>query len=125
MKLMPKIKAARAVARFAVGEHSAVLYDSIEPAGRVEYAFLLTVFDAAKQVRLIVSSELNTMKSVLGGGSHYLCVFDDAGHSNLGDSDDWADDELFTARAIGVVHERLGRTQAGGGEESAVTGPAD
>jgi hypothetical protein len=106
---MPKIKAAQARAQFSLGDHKAVLYGDIVPAGRVEYAFLLTVFDPAKQVRFIISSEVNSMKPVMGGGSHYLCIFDDTGHSNLGDSDDWADEELFTGRALAIAYERLGQ----------------
>ncbi len=120
MPLMPKIKAARPLARFSVGTHTAVLYGEIEPAGRVQYAYLLTVFDPARQIKLIVSSEVNAMKPTMGGGSHYLCIFDDTGRLNLGDSDDWADEELFTARALGIIWERL--EQGGAGKTSTTPG---
>jgi hypothetical protein len=111
MQYMPKIKAAKALAQFKVADRPAVLYGDIESVGRVQYAYLFTVFDDAKQPILIISSELNSMRSVLGGGSHYLCIFDNAGHSNCGDSDDWADEELFTARALALAYERLPKLQ--------------
>jgi hypothetical protein len=113
MQLMPKIKAAKAIAQFAVGIHTAVLYGDIEPAGRVQYAYLMTVFDPQKQVKFIVSSEVNSMQPTMGGGSHYLCIFEETGRSNFGDSDDWADEELFTARALGIAWERLGQKDQG------------
>jgi hypothetical protein len=107
LPLMPKIKSAKPIAHFNVATHTAVLYAEIEPAGRVQYAYLLTVFDPTKQIKLIISSEVNSMQPTMGGGSHYLCIFDDTGRSNLGDSNDWADEELFTARALGIVWQRL------------------
>ena len=108
MQMMPRVKAAKARANFNFGSHTGTLFGDIEPAGRVQYAWLLVVYDkATKQPVFMVSSEVNSMATMMGGGSHYLCVFDENGRGNLGGSDDWADEELFTARALGVVYEKL------------------
>jgi hypothetical protein len=106
--MMPRVKAAKARANFNFGSHTATLFGDIQSIGRVEYAWLLVVYDGAtKQPSFIVSSEVNSMNSVAGGGSHFLCVFEESGRSILNGSDDWADEELFTARALGVVYEKL------------------
>jgi hypothetical protein len=42
------------------------------------------------------------------GESHFLCVFDEQGHHNLGDSNEWADPEKFEAAALKILAERLG-----------------
>jgi hypothetical protein len=44
-------------------------------------------------------------------------VFDEVGRGNLGDSDDWADEELFTGKALGIAYERFGQTQEHGEQE--------
>src|SRR3954470_18676970 len=108
MQMMPRVKGAKARANFNFGSHTATLFGDIQSVGRVQYAWLLVVYDVStKQPAFIVSSEVNSMALVAGGGSHFLCVFDDAGRSIIGGSDDWADEELFTARALGVVYEKL------------------
>ena len=108
MQLMPRVKAAKPYATFNFGSHTATLFGDIESIGRVQYAWLLVVYDGtSKQPVLIVSSEVNSMASVHGGGSHFLCIFDDAGRGIIEGSDDFADEELFTARALGVVYQKL------------------
>jgi len=108
MQIMPRVKAAKARASFNLGSHTATLFGDIQSVGRVQYAWLLVVYDVGtKQPAFIVSAEVNSMNSVAGGGSHFLCVFDESGRAILNGSDDWADEELFTARALGVVYEKL------------------
>jgi hypothetical protein len=46
------------------------------------------------------------MAKRFGGGSHFLGVFDGNGHINQGGSDDWADEEKFTARALQIIREK-------------------
>ena len=106
MQYTPKIKSDKPRANFNFGSHTATLYGDIVSVGRVQYTWLLVVFDALKHPALIVSAEVNSM-AAMGGGSHFLCVFEESGRGIVSGSDDWADEELFTARALGVVHEKL------------------
>ncbi len=70
---------------------------------------LVAVFEKdAKLPVLVVSSEVNTTAQVLGGGSNYLCVFDEDGHANMGSSDDWADPKQFFPKALQIAAGRLG-----------------
>src|SRR6187399_1949368 len=100
MQFIPRVTGAKPRANFNFGSHTATLFGDIESSGRVQYAWLLVVYDAQKQPTFIVSSEVNAMAPTLGGGSHYLCVFDASGRGIISGSDDWADEELFTARAL-------------------------
>jgi hypothetical protein len=88
--------------------HVAVSFDQIQSAGGIQYAYLVGVFDnATKQPVYFVSSEVNSMAE-LGGGSHFLCVFNGDTHANCGSSDDWGDAEKFFARAMSMVEEKFG-----------------
>ena len=92
--------------------HHAVLCGNIKSAGAIQYLCLLVVYDRATEKPIyIVASEANAMRDALGGGSHYLGVFDGNGHANLGDSDDWADPEKFAARALAIAARHLGLTR--------------
>jgi hypothetical protein len=52
------------------------------------------------------------MAEQLGGGSHFLGVFDEEGHKNLGSSDDWTELDKFTARALSITAEWLKVSEA-------------
>ena len=41
-------------------------------------------------------------------GSHFLCIFDERGHSNQGHSDDWGDMAAFEKAAMSILSQRLG-----------------
>lgn len=43
------------------------------------------------------------MATQLGGGSHFLCKFDENGHQNRGCSDDWSDMKKFFLEAIRIA----------------------
>jgi hypothetical protein len=107
MQFMPRVTGAKPRANFNFGSHTATLFGDIQSSGRVQYTWLLVVYDAQKQPVFIVSSEVNAMAPTMGGGSHFLCVFDASGRGILSGSNDWADEELFTGRALGVVYEKL------------------
>jgi hypothetical protein len=78
----------------------------------VKFEYLLVILDNAKQEPVyFVSSEVNEMAALLGGGSHALCVFDGDGHANMGFSDDWADENAFLAEAGRLARERFGPRQ--------------
>ena len=98
--------------RAAVGPlgpaHTALLFDGIESAGLVKYAFLVLVFDdQTRQPVCFVASEENA-GAAFGGGSHVLGLFPGDGHMNLGSSDDWADAAKFFPKAIAVAAGQLG-----------------
>src|SRR5207247_7185482 len=62
--------------RFQIGKHTAVLLGDIERAGSVEYHYIMAVFDENQQPCYFVASEVNSMVKTLGGGSHFLGLFD-------------------------------------------------
>lgn len=107
MKYIPAIASANPIQQFQFGKYSAVLLDDIESAGVVEYRFVLVVFDDTEQPCYFVASEVNATAKTFGGGSHFLGVFDEDGHSSYGSSDDWADESKFTAEAMRIVRERF------------------
>jgi hypothetical protein len=89
--------------------HVVMLYDRLEAAGHVQYTYMVVVFDKVKQEPVLyVTSEVNSMAEALGGGSHFLCIFDPAGHHNMGCSDEWADAAKFFPKAIELAAERFG-----------------
>src|ERR1700722_7254064 len=80
----PAIESANRVGGMPLGPgHTALLFDPIESAGMVQYALLLGVFeDATQEPVSFGASEINEMAEALGGGSHFLGVFDGDGHAN-------------------------------------------
>ena len=106
----PMIESATLRERVPLGEeHLALLYDEVVSAGSVQYHFVVVVFEHdAEAPCLFVTSEVNAMASELGGGSHFLCVFEDETHFNLGDDDAWSDQERFFPESLRVAAERLG-----------------
>lgn len=91
-----------------LGGYTAVFLDDIVSAGSVKYRYLLFIFEGDSQEPCyIVASELNSMAKKLGGGSHFLGLFDGEEHTNCGSSDDWADEAKFTLEALRIVRERF------------------
>ncbi|MDY3557453.1 hypothetical protein R5W24_006644, partial [Gemmata sp. JC717] len=89
--------------------HTVIMWDNIKSVGSTQYAYLLGVFDNAKQEPVyFVASEINQMAAAFGGGSHCLGVFNGSGHANMGFSDDWGDPNKFFSEAIRIVSERFG-----------------
>ena len=110
MEYMPLVESMNRVGGAPLGDkHTALLFDNIKSAGSMQYAFLLGVFDDETQKPVyFVASEVNEMAATLGGGSHYLGVFDGSGHASLGSSDDWGDPRKFFPEAIRLAAERFG-----------------
>ena len=89
-------------------DFTVVLCTDIEQAGAVKYEYLLVILDnATREPVYFVSSEVNEMAALLGGGSHALCVFDGDGHANIGFSDDWGNENAFLAEAGRLARERF------------------
>jgi len=104
---MPRISSATPLRRYRLGTYRAVLLGDIESVGGVKYLYILAVVaDGALEPLLYVASEVNALADV-GGGSHFLGVFDERGHSNGGAANEWADPELFAQKALSIALERL------------------
>jgi hypothetical protein len=110
VKYLPRVESMNRVTGAPLGEaHTVVLFDNIKSAGALQYAFLVGVFDnATKSPVYFVSSEVNTTAATFGGGSHFLCIFDGEGHSNLGSSDDWGDAKKFFPKALKIAEAQFG-----------------
>ncbi len=79
--------------------------------GAVDYLHVLAILAGdAPEPRLFITSKVNAMARACSGGSHFLGLFDEVGHANIGASDAWADRERFTTKALALGAERLGVT---------------
>ena len=117
MEYMPTVESMDRIDGGPLGDaHVGILFGNIKAAGRIQYAYLFVVYaNAERQPVFIVSSEVNSTHKTLGGGTHFLGVFDGQGHLNLGDSDDWGDLDKFVPKALAVVEEHRGLRPTGGG----------
>ena len=81
--------------------YTAVLFDQIESAGSIGYAYIVAVYDTVSDEPVyFVTSEFNAMASTSDSGSHFLCAFEDDRHVNMGASDDWGEATLFFPEAL-------------------------
>jgi hypothetical protein len=113
MQYMPSVKSLKYLDGAALGKkHVGILYGDIKSDGLVQYLFIFHIYYRFKKVEdpplFIISSEENMMQEGPGGGSHFLCVFDDDGHSNLGQSNDWGNRGKFFKKAVEVAEMKLG-----------------
>lgn len=104
----PTLKKARLVKLYRLGDYLCFLLTDCESLGAIQYEHVLYVNpQGEKRPCFAVASERNSMKAQLGGGSHFLGVFPGSGHSNMGASDEWANLDLFTSRALEVVAQHF------------------
>ena len=110
MNYMPDVESMDRLSGGPLGPaHHVVIAGNVKSAGKIEYLYLLVVYEAATEKPVyIVASEANAMRDALGGGSHFLGVFDGNGHANLGDSDDWGDVDRFADKALALAAAHLG-----------------
>ena len=108
IKYSPVIGSARKVREYRIGKYTAELLTDIESTGFIEYTHILSVYGDDGNPVYFMASEVNSMAQVSGSGSHFLGVFDESGHGNLGSSDNWADIEKFTTQAVKIVKEHFG-----------------
>jgi hypothetical protein len=102
------VERAEPLRRLSLGRYSLVLLGNLVQTGMVEYRYILMVTEGgSEQPCYFVTAEANGMAQLLGGGSHFLCAFQDGTHVNFGCSDDWADEEKFLRRAVELVRERF------------------
>lgn len=107
MKFLPDIKFANLKKMFQSGKYVIVLLGNFIAADSVKYRYIMAVLDEARLPCFIVSSEVNSLARIRGGGSHFLCIFDGEGHLNFGGSDDWGDEAKFVAEAMRIVREKF------------------
>jgi hypothetical protein len=116
----PAFKGGEVDRRFKFADYRAMLLTGMRSLGSVEYLYILLVFKVPEgKLCLCVTSEKNGnyRRKVLGdqpfdfGASHFLCLFPGQGHVNLGSSNEWAQVEPFTARALEEARKHLKVTE--------------
>lgn len=123
----PNIKTAKTIKRYKAEGYSAAFVGDIKSEQGIQYEFIIVVFEGeSPDPFLFVTSERNDPEAsrkllaeigleslddpdpVQQGGSHFLCVFDERGHSNLGDSNDWGNAGKFEQAALEYLQKKLG-----------------
>jgi tetratricopeptide (TPR) repeat protein len=95
------------VSTHQIASYRVVILTDCQGIGVVQYAHAALVYSQDSQRPIFaVASEVNRMAKVIGGGSHFLCTYDDR-HSNYGSDDDWADLKIFTDEALHLISERF------------------
>ena len=104
----PHIKSAKLLHRYRLAPYTFALFGDIEQQGLIEYLYVLVAFkDGDHSPRLFVAAEVNEVAQHFGGGSHFLGIFDEEGHANMGAADEWGDLERFTEEALTIATTRL------------------
>ncbi|MBD3338552.1 MAG: hypothetical protein GF353_05570 [Candidatus Lokiarchaeota archaeon] len=104
-KYGPRIKSAKLKRAYQIGSYFAYLFEEIESTTSMKYLFIMAIVKSGeKEPCFLISSEANAFKI---GGSHYLCYFDGERHGNLGGSDNWANINLFTEKALSFTIEHF------------------
>jgi hypothetical protein len=106
MQYAPLLESSNPIKEYKVGDYKVTLYDNIISRGPVKYLYMMVALDENEEILAYVMSEVNPMAKRFGGGSHFLGVFNENGHINEGGSDDWADEEKFTARALEIISKK-------------------
>ncbi len=108
MEYVPLIQSAKPLRRHTIGAYELVLWGEIVSVGAVQYTYIVAVHrEGVEEPVLYVAAEVNAMRRVFGGGSHFLAVFDDEGHHNYGASDRWGDADTFFTHAEELIRARL------------------
>ena len=116
-KYWPVVRGGEPGQRFRFGNYIATLLTDLESPGKIDYLYVMCVFEAPDdELCLCIASEKNaryepgTAGDDAGdrGESHFLGLFPGQGHVNMGSSNDWADLEKFTVRALEAARQHLG-----------------
>jgi hypothetical protein len=103
----PRVKSAKCIRKYRLVPFTFQLFSEIESLGSIEYLYILAIYrDGSEHPRLFVTSEKNIL--VFGGDSHFLCLFTDSSHINMGASDDWANLDRFITEALLLATKHLG-----------------
>lgn len=115
MLYLPAISDARHVRSYKIGPYLGTLVTDCQSAGEIEYTHVLFIYQMVPLPKketpppcvMAVAAEVNSFVGQFGGGSHFLGVFPGSGHENWGDSDQWADLDIFADKALEIVQDRL------------------
>ena len=125
-KYFPNIRNQRFVTAADWGAYYCNLFTECESPGLTNYEHVLFVHDLSDDdLVLAVASEVNqgaVDHPALNMGSHFLGLFPGQGHLNMGASNDWADLDLFAARAFSAAREHLGLPSSPPPEQAADEG---
>jgi hypothetical protein len=98
-----------------LGPCSVVLVTDCQSNLPVQYTHVMYVYEKGDfltgKPRYAVASEVNRMATPGEERSHFLGVFTQGNHLNLGASNDWADLEKFASKALTVIQEHYSLTQ--------------
>ena len=105
MDYLLSVESAReSLARHILGKYLGILFSDIKSIGDTEYKNIFSVFeDGASDPCFIVALETNLREKQEGRERHQIGVFSRDGHVDLGDFDDWADEDKFVYRAMEIV----------------------
>lgn len=119
---LPVVVNARLEKRFRVGPYVATLVTDCQMPAQtmIQYRHILLVSQAGDpmfQPFFAVASEISRMIAELipdkrNADELFLGIFPGSGHMNMGMSTDWADIEKFTAKALAIVQDHFGVTEA-------------
>lgn len=106
----PTYSGGHTVETVTLGPYQCELVTDMQPApdllGPIRYAHLLLVRDGIG-LCLVVAAEANTLRAVLGGGSHWFCVYPGEGCDRIADGDEFADLARFRTAALAQVRRHL------------------
>jgi hypothetical protein len=110
LRSTPKwMKSAQVKRCYRLGPYRAMLLGRMESASLTECLYVLAVYwDQSTEPCLVATSEVNAQCWNIGGGSHFLSVSYKDVVRNMGASDDWADVEKFTLKALTIAASELG-----------------
>ena len=112
----PVIKGGKVASQFRFADYQALLMIKMRSPGLVKYLYVMLIFKMPEnKLCLCVASEKNRDygrntqddQPFDFGGSHFLGLFPGQDHLNLGASNDWADVDRFTARALELARDHL------------------
>lgn len=101
---VPAIVSANSKKTIKFGSYEAIIVGDIIASGRIQYEFVLFLYEQGKQEPIyFVSAEKNLMTMETGSVGYFLCAFDADGHKNFGLNASLSDLEYFTKKALEVV----------------------
>ncbi|NJK91203.1 MAG: hypothetical protein HC904_04815 [Blastochloris sp.] len=109
----PIIESARAVLRMELAGHVAVLLGDIQSDTAIIYRHLFIVYGFDVQPCYVVASETHAEALQSEPAPYFLGVFDENGHANYGNAQDWEDQDRFLGRAVRMAWDRLNRPSPG------------
>ncbi len=86
-------------------DYNIEFYSKIICESSIEYLYAITLKKQGKTIMMVTSEKNNY--SDLTNGSHFLCQIERFSHSNYGDSNDYANPEIFAAQAAAIIKKKV------------------